>query len=47
VGKAHYVIELPAGTANQTGTSPGDKVEWQDEKTNRPVDPFNSAARHP
>jgi uncharacterized membrane protein (UPF0127 family) len=30
VGKAHYVIELPAYTARQTATEIGDLIEWQD-----------------
>ncbi|MEI7554412.1 DUF192 domain-containing protein [Candidatus Chlorohelix sp.] len=30
VPKAHYVVELPAHTATQTGTQLGDLLEWQE-----------------
>lgn len=28
VPKAHYVVELPAGTVAASGTVPGDELEW-------------------
>lgn len=40
VGKAHYVIELPEGAAEKAGAQVGDTVEWQDEASGKPVDPF-------
>jgi uncharacterized membrane protein (UPF0127 family) len=42
VGKAHYTIELPAGTIERTGTSVGDVLEWQEEVTGKVVNPFKS-----
>jgi uncharacterized membrane protein (UPF0127 family) len=42
VGKAHYVIELPSGTVERAGAKVGDEVEWQDESSFRPIDPFKA-----
>ncbi|MEI6042947.1 MAG: DUF192 domain-containing protein [Chloroflexota bacterium] len=45
VGKAHYVIELPEGTVERAGAKIGDVVEWQDETSYQPLDPFKKPSK--
>jgi len=45
VGKAHYVVELPAHTAQKSGTIVGDLLEWQDEVSGQPYNPIKTARK--
>jgi uncharacterized membrane protein (UPF0127 family) len=40
VNKAHYTLEMAAGTVERIGAQVGDEIEWIDETSGKVVSPF-------